>query len=67
MVGNGLNGEILAGISLTIFGIMMVVFGMVNQVAAILIPGDIIIVSIGLAVIILGVFTNRKNALIRSS
>lgn len=66
MVGNGLNGEIIAGISLTLFGIMMVAGGMVNKVAQILIPGDIIIICIGVAVIIVGVYTNRKNALVRT-
>jgi hypothetical protein len=66
MVGNGLNGEIISGISLTLFGIMMVAFGMVNQVAAILIPGDILIICIGIAAMILGVYTNRKKALVRS-
>ena len=66
MVGNGLNGEILAGISLTLFGIMLIIFGMVNKVAAILIPGDILIVCIGVALIVVGVYTNRKNALIHS-
>lgn len=66
MVGNGLNGEIIAGISLTLFGVMMVAFGMVNKVAEILIPGDIVIICIGVAVILVGVYTNRKKALIRS-
>ena len=66
MVGNGLNGEILAGISLALFGIMLIIFGMVNKVAAILIPGDILIVCIGVALIVVGVYTNRKNALIHS-
>jgi hypothetical protein len=64
MVGNGLNGEIISGISLTVFGIMMVLFGFSNQVAAVLIPADILIICIGLAVIVIGVFTNRKNPLI---
>ena len=64
MGGNGLNGEIISGISLTIFGIMMVLFGNVNQVAAVLIPADILIICIGLAVIVVGVLTNRKNPLI---
>jgi hypothetical protein len=64
MVGNGLNGEIISGISLTVFGIMMVLFGTVNQVAAVLIPADILIICIGLAVIVVGVLTNRKNPLI---
>jgi hypothetical protein len=64
MGGNGLNGEIISGISLTIFGIMMVLFGRVNQVAALLIPADILIICIGLAVIVVGVFTNRKSPLI---
>lgn len=66
MVGNGFNGEILAGISLTLFGMMLIIFGMVNKVAAILIPGDIVIVCIGIGLIILGVYTNKKNALIHS-
>lgn len=66
MVGNGLNGEILAGVSLTLFGIMLMIYGMVNKVAAILIPGDIVIICIGVAVMIVGVYTNRKNALIHS-
>ena len=64
MGGNGLNGEIISGISLTIFFIMMVLFGIVNQVAAVLIPADILIICIGLAVIVVGVLTNRKNPLI---
>jgi hypothetical protein len=64
MVGNGLNGEIISGISLTVFGIMMVLFGISNQVAAVFIPADILIICIGLAVIVIGVFTNRKSPLI---
>ena len=43
---------------------MLVVYGMVNQVAAILIPADIIIIAIGIAVIVVGIFTNRKNTII---
>ncbi len=66
MVGTGLNGEVISGISLTVFGIMLVVFGTVNQVAAILIPADIMISAIGIAVILVGVFTNRKNPIIQS-
>lgn len=66
MVGTGLNGEVISGISLTAFGIMLVLFGTVNQVAAILIPADILIISIGIGVILVGVFTNRKNPIIRS-
>ncbi|MDW0143079.1 MAG: hypothetical protein QOK82_08185 [Nitrososphaeraceae archaeon] len=66
MAGTGLNGEVISGISLTVFGIMLVLFGTVNQVAAILIPADILIISIGLGVILVGVFTNRKNPIIRS-
>ena len=65
MIGNGLNGEIIAGISLMLFGIMMAAVGMVNKVAEILIPGDIVIICIGVGVIIVGVYTNRKNALVR--
>jgi len=64
MIGNGLNGEIISGISLTVFGIMMVLFGIVNQVAAVFIPADILIICIVLAVIVVGVFTNRKKPLI---
>jgi hypothetical protein len=43
---------------------MLVVYGMVNQVAAILIPADIMIIAIGIAVILVGIFTNRKNTII---
>lgn len=64
MVGNGLNGEIISGISLIVFGTLLVLFGIVNQVAAVLIPADILIICIGLAGIVIGVFTNRKNPLI---
>jgi hypothetical protein len=39
---------------------------MINEVAAILIPADIMIIAIGIALIILGVFTNRKNTVIHS-
>jgi len=42
MVGTGLNGEVISGISLTFFGIMLWVYGTVNQVAAVLIPADMI-------------------------
>lgn len=66
MAGTGLNGEVISGISLTVFGIMLVLFGTVNQVAAILIPADILIICIGIGVILVGVFTNRKNPIIRS-
>ena len=61
MVGTGFNGEVISGISLTLFGFMLVIYGMVNEVAAILIPADIMIIAIGVAVIVVGVFTNRKN------
>lgn len=66
MVGTGLNGEVISGISLTVFGILLVLYGTINEVAAILIPGDIMIIAIGIAVILVGVFTNRKNPIIQS-
>ena len=66
MGGTGLNGEIISGISITVFGIMLFVYCMVNEVAAILIPADIMIIALGIAVIIVGVFTNRKNTVIHS-
>jgi hypothetical protein len=66
MGGTGLNGEIISGISITVFGIMLFLYGMINEVAAILIPADIMIIAIGIALIILGVFTNRKNTIIHS-
>jgi hypothetical protein len=66
MVGTGLNGEVISGISLTFFGIMLWVYGAVNQVAAVLIPADMIIIGVGVAVIVVGIFTNRKNAVIHS-
>ena len=66
MVGAGLNGEVISGISLTFFGIMLWVYGTVNQVAAVLIPADMIIIGIGIAVIVVGIYTNRKNAIIHS-
>jgi hypothetical protein len=66
MVGTGLNGEVISGISLTFFGIMLWVYCTVNQVAAVLIPADMIIIGIGIAVIVVGIYTNRKNAVIHS-
>jgi hypothetical protein len=45
---------------------MLWVYGTVNQVAAVLIPADMIIIGIGIAVIVVGIFTNRKNAIIHS-
>jgi hypothetical protein len=66
MGGTGLNGEIISGISITVFGVMLFLYGMINEVAAILIPADIMIIAIGIALIILGVFTNRKNTIIHS-
>jgi hypothetical protein len=66
MGGTGLNGEIISGISITVFGVMLFLYGMINEVAAILIPADFMIIAIGIALIILGVFTNRKNTIIHS-
>ena len=66
MVGTGLNGEVISGVSLTFFGIMLWIYGTVNQVAAVLIPADMIIIGIGIAVIVVGIYTNRKNAIIHS-
>ena len=62
----GFNGEIISGIALVFFGVLLVIYGTVNQVAAILIPGDFIIIAIGIAAIIIGIVTNRKNAVIHS-
>ena len=47
MVGTGFNGEVISGISLTVFGIMLLIYGMVNEVAAVLIPADIMIIAMG--------------------
>ena len=66
MVGTGLNGEVISGVSLTFFGIMLWIYGTVNQVAAVLIPADMIMIGIGIAVIVVGIYTNRKNAIIHS-
>jgi len=66
MVGMGFNGEIISGISLTLFGILLIIFGTVNHVASILIPADIMIICIGISVMGVGVWTSKKNALVHT-
>ena len=57
------NGEMLAGISLVILAILFLFAGTVNEVWAIIIPGDFLILALGIAFITLGVITlKRKSA-----
>jgi len=49
------NGEIIAGAALVGLAVLFIYAGIVNSVWATLLPADIIILGIGVAVIILGI------------
>jgi putative Ca2+/H+ antiporter (TMEM165/GDT1 family) len=58
-----INGEILTGIALVILSLLFIFAGSVNEVWAIILPGDYLILILGLAFIALGVVSiiRRKN------
>jgi putative Ca2+/H+ antiporter (TMEM165/GDT1 family) len=60
-----INGEIITGIALAFMAILFIYAGTVNTVWATIIPADFLILAIGGAFIILGMWTIRKNRSIK--
>lgn len=58
-----INGETITGIALVVLSLLFIFAGSVNQVWAIILPGDYLILMLGLAFITLGVVTiiRHKN------
>jgi hypothetical protein len=56
-----INGETIAGIALVFLSILFLYAGTVNDIWAIIIPADFLILAIGCAFITLGVITSRKQ------
>lgn len=62
-----INGETIAGIAFVFLSILFLYAGAVNQVWAIIVPADFLILAIGAAFIALGVITlKRQHSLISS-
>lgn len=56
-----INGEIIAGMSLATLAILFIYAGTVNPVWAVVLPADYILLATGLALIVLGILTVKKN------
>lgn len=56
-----INGETITGIALVFLALLFLYAGSVNEVWAILIPGDYLILGLGIAFIALGVVTAIRN------
>ncbi|HJS63749.1 MAG: hypothetical protein WCB31_03935 [Nitrososphaeraceae archaeon] len=56
-----INGETITGIALVILSLLFIFAGSVNEVWAIILPGDYLILILGLAFIALGVVTIIRN------
>lgn len=56
-----INGETITGIALVVLSLLFIFAGSVNQVWAIILPGDYLILMLGLAFIALGVVTIIRN------
>ena len=56
-----INGETITGIALVILSLLFIFAGSVNKVWAIILPGDYLILILGLAFIALGVYTIIRN------
>jgi putative Ca2+/H+ antiporter (TMEM165/GDT1 family) len=61
-----LNGEIITGIALAFMAILFLYAGTVNTVWATIRPADFLILAIGAAFIILGIWTIKKNRSIKN-
>ena len=55
------NGEIIAGIAMVFISLLFIYAGAVNSVWAIILPADYLITAIGIALIVLGVMTLKKE------
>ncbi|MFB5598700.1 MAG: hypothetical protein ACE5SW_00535 [Nitrososphaeraceae archaeon] len=56
-----INGETIAGIALVLLALLFIYAGTVNEVWAIILPGDYLILALGVAFITLGIVTLIKN------
>lgn len=56
-----MNGETITGIALVFLSILFLYAGTVNNIWAIIIPADFLILAIGCAFIVLGVVTSMKH------
>jgi putative Ca2+/H+ antiporter (TMEM165/GDT1 family) len=56
-----LNGETITGIALIFLAFLFITAGMVNSVWALLFWADILILAIGVAFMVLGIWSLRKD------
>ncbi|MDR4510539.1 MAG: hypothetical protein MRJ93_02395 [Nitrososphaeraceae archaeon] len=56
-----INGETITGIALVLLALLFIYAGSVNEVWAIILPGDYLILGLGVAFIALGVVTLIRN------
>ena len=56
-----INGETITGIALIFLALLFIIAGMVNSVWALLFWADILILVIGIAFVVLGLWSLRKN------
>lgn len=56
-----MNGETITGIALVLLALLFIYAGSVNEVWAIILPGDYLILGLGVAFIALGVVTLIRN------
>lgn len=56
-----LNGETITGIALIFLALLFIMAGLVNSVWALLFWADILILVIGVAFLVLGIWTLRKE------
>ena len=56
----GINSEIITGIALVFLAILFIFAAVVNTVWALILPADFIILAVGIAFIVLGIWTLRK-------
>jgi putative Ca2+/H+ antiporter (TMEM165/GDT1 family) len=56
-----INAETIAGIALVLLALIFIFAATMNQVWAIILPADYLILALGSAFIALGVYTTRNN------
>jgi putative Ca2+/H+ antiporter (TMEM165/GDT1 family) len=56
-----INAETIAGIALVLLALIFIFAATMNQVWAIILPADYLILALGFAFIALGVYTTRNN------
>lgn len=56
-----LNGETIAGIAFVLLALLFIYAGTVNEIWAIILPADYLILALGVAFITLGIVTSIKN------